>query len=67
MKNEIKTHAISHIPGGYACHICNSTFNDRRPLRFHIREKHTLYSCTLCGKSGISKVAYKDHINTCKF
>jgi len=68
-KAHIREHAESHIPGAYTCHICQFISVNRKALKIHIRYNHSesLYSCSLCGKSGISKVAYNDHKLTCRY
>ena len=67
-KGHIKEHVETHIPGAYNCHICDLVSVNRKALKVHIRYKHseTLGTCGVCGKSGISKVAYKDHVRNCR-
>ena len=63
--SEISRHAGVHIEGmPHACHICSKTFQNKECLRKHISRTHTdLFSCDSCGKSGMSKMAYRNHKN----
>jgi len=68
-KGHMRDHVETHIQGAYTCHVCKFNSKNRKALKVHIRYKHSesLATCSLCGKSGISKVAYKDHKLTCRY
>ena len=65
-KGNIQRHAESHIKGmSHACHICSKSFPNRNGLSVHIDFIHSeLFSCDLCGKSGMNKGSYKEHKRT---
>ena len=62
-KVHMRHHAETHIEGmSHPCHICNKSFPNRPGLGSHINDVHSeLVSCDLCGKSGMTKRAYRDH------
>jgi len=62
-KNHIQYHAETHIEGmSYDCHIYSKIFPNRPGLRSHISGVHTeLFSCDICGKTGMNKMAYRAH------
>jgi ribosomal protein L37AE/L43A len=62
-KTNLKHHAETHIEGvSHACHICSKTFPTRLYLRQHISGIHSeLFSCDICGKSGMNRGAYRMH------
>ena len=62
-KQHIQYHAETHIEGmSHACHICNKTFPNRQGLNKHINDIHSeLLSCDICGKTGMNKLAYRNH------
>ena len=59
----IKRHAETHIEGvSHTCHVCSKTFATRVNLQGHMSGIHSaLFSCDICGKSGMNKVGYKMH------
>ena len=59
----IRKHAEIHIEGmSYACNICSKTFTNRHGLSSHISDNHSeLLSCDICGKTGMNKIAYRNH------
>jgi len=61
--SHIKEHAETHIEGmSHGCHICNKSFSTRPSLRGHIQNIHSeVFSCDICGKSGMNKHAYYNH------
>ena len=61
--HNIRNHAETHIEGmSHACHICSKTFPNRPCLSAHISGIHSkFFSCDLCDKTGMSRVAYRDH------
>ena len=67
-KQHIQNHAETHIEGmSHACHICNKTFPNRGGLYSHISGIHSeLFSCDMCGKSGMNRKAYRNHKHGCK-
>lgn len=62
-KRIIQTHAETHIEGvSHVCHICSKLFGTRHNLRMHISNHHSgLFSCEICGKSGMNRLAHKNH------
>ena len=63
LKVGIRRHAETHIQGmSHACHICKKTFTNRPNLQWHINRIHTdLFSCEICGKTGMNKEAFRSH------
>jgi len=59
----IHRHAEIHIEGmSHICHICSKTFPNRPCLRKHISDIHSeLFSCDICGKTGMGRMAYRNH------
>ena len=59
----IRIHAELHIEGmSYPCNLCNKIFHHRERLRKHISGIHSeLFSCDICGKSGLNRHAYHNH------
>merc|ERR1711909_11106 len=53
-------HTETHIEGmSHSCHICNKSFSNRPNVRNHIKNIHSkLFSCDLCGKSGMNKMTF---------
>ena len=62
-KGTVQIHAESHIKGiSHACHICNKSFSTKKSLCVHINNIHSeLFSCDLCGKSGMNKNSFRNH------
>ena len=62
-KSNIRGHSETHIGGmSHACDICSKTFPNHPCLRGHISRIHTeLFSCNICGKTGMNKMAYINH------
>ena len=62
-KHHIRYHAERHIGGmSHTCHFCTKIFPTRPNLQGHISNIHTeLFSCHLCGKSGMNRKAYRNH------
>ena len=62
-KQHIKKHVEIHIEGmSHICHICSKTFGTRPSLNIHVNSIHTeLFSCDLCGKSGMNRKAHYMH------
>jgi len=60
---QIRTHAEMHIEGmSYACNLCDKTFPHRGGLTSHISRIHSeLFSCDICGKSGMNRSTYRQH------
>ena len=56
-------HTETHIEGlSHPCHICSKTFANRHTLRVHISGVHSeLFTCDVCGKSGMNKKSYRAH------
>jgi len=67
-KQDIQRHAEGHIEGiSHICHICNKSSSTRKALQVHINYYHSqLLDCNICGKIGMTKVVYKQHISTCR-
>ena len=65
-KDRIREHAESHIEGmSHTCHICRKSYPNRNTLRCHINNVHSgLFSCDVCGKSGMNKGSYYEHTQT---
>ena len=61
--SSIRSHAERHIEGMcYPCSICSKTFPNRKCLSKHISNNHSeLFSCDDCGKTGMNRLAYRDH------
>jgi len=59
----LKNHVETHIEGvTHTCHICNKTTSTRISLQMHISNIHSeTFDCNNCGKSGMNKLAYRDH------
>merc|ERR1712179_823263 len=62
-RKTIQRHAETHIEGmSFSCHFCSKTFANSRCLAAHISGIHTeLFSCDLCGKTGMHRIAYRNH------
>ena len=62
-KEHAKSHVETHLMGvSYACHICSTTTSTRQNLRNHISRTHSeLFSCNVCGMSGMNRGAYQTH------
>ena len=62
-KRIVKIHAETHIQGeSHVCHVCSKIFATRHNLRMHISNNHSeLFSCDICGKSGMNRLAFKNH------
>ena len=62
-KQHIRTHAETHIAGmSHDCHLCSKTFTSRHNLKTHISRVHSqLFSCDICGKTGMNRQGYRDH------
>ena len=62
-KEHIKYHAETHIEGlSHICHICRKTYPTRHNLTCHLSQIHSdLFSCDICGKSGMNRKAYYNH------
>ena len=62
-KQHIQYHAETHIQGiSNACHICSKMFKNRHSLTNHIYNIHTnVFSCDICGKTDMNKLAYLKH------
>jgi hypothetical protein len=63
-KQHVQRHAETHIEGvSHVCHICSKTLSTRDNLRLHISGYHSeLFSCEVCGKSGMHRKAYTAHL-----
>ena len=63
IKSNIRSHAETHIGGmSHACDICNKIYPNYSCLRQHILRIHTeLFSCDICGKSGMNKMGDINH------
>ena len=59
----IKNHAERHVAGMcYSCKKCDKTFPNRLCLSSHITNIHSeLFSCEICEKSGMKRMAFYDH------
>ena len=62
----LRKHVEIHIDGmTLACHICNKTFSNRPNLTSHISKYHSgMFSCDICEKSAMNRVAYNRHKRT---
>ena len=62
-KPSIVYHAKTHIEGiSLPCDICDKIFPNKQTLRQHISGIHSeLFSCDVCGKSGMKKANYYLH------
>ena len=62
-KNVIKDHAETHIDDVFhICHIYSISVSTRKNVQVHIADIHSeIYSCEICGKTGMYRKAYKDH------
>jgi len=61
--SEIRKHAEGHIEGiTLDCKRCGKTFSNRTNLSQHISNIHSaLFTCYICGKSGMKRGAYLVH------
>ena len=59
----IQYHAKTHTDGiSVSCHICSKILTNKQTLRQHISGNHSeLFSCDICGKSGMKKANYYMH------
>jgi len=62
-KSYLKYHVVAHIEGmTYMCKICSKIFKTRFNLQQHLSDVHSgLFCCDICGKSNMSRVAYRMH------
>ena len=62
-KQDIKNHVETHFKGiVHACELCAKSFSTRKNLRYHVNNIHSeLFDCEDCGKSGMTRNAYKIH------
>ena len=63
-KINIQNHAETHIGGiMHSCPMCSKTVSTRHNLRSHVSTMHSeLFSCDICGKSGMRRGAYRVHM-----
>ena len=59
----IRTHAETHIEGmSHVCKLCGKTFTTGHNLSQHVSNIHSeLFSCDICGTTGMHRQAYRDH------
>ena len=65
-RQSIQRHAETHLGGmSHACHICSKTFTNTHRLSSHISGIHSeLFSCDICGKTGMNRRTYNNHKQT---
>ena len=62
-KQSTQRHAERRIEGvSHVCHVCSKTHSTRHNRQDHISRYHSgLFSCDICGKSGMTRRAYHNH------
>ena len=65
-KYHMRHHAGSHLETAtHARGVCGKTYRTREHLQHHVNRMHSgVFSCEICGKSGMNKGSYSQHMHT---